>query len=61
MNSGIFPWENKHDSHRTFVSECPREKFMNWPFFSLVAGVAFLVKAGGIWNIRAIDPGPPER
>ena len=31
----IFPWENKHDSHRTFVPVCPREKFMNWPFFGL--------------------------
>ena len=33
MNSGVFPWENKHDSHRIFVPERPREKFMNWPFF----------------------------
>ena len=29
----IFPWENKHDSHRTSVPECPREKLMNWPLF----------------------------
>ena len=29
MNSGVFPQENKHDSHRTFVPECPCEKFMN--------------------------------
>ena len=37
VNSGdVFPWENKHDSHRTFVPECPREKFMNWPLFGLV-------------------------
>ena len=36
MNSGVFPWENKHDSHWTFVPECPCEKFMNWPFFGLV-------------------------
>ena len=36
VNSGAFPWENKHDSHRTFVPVCPREKFMNWPFFGLV-------------------------
>ena len=33
VNSGVFPWENKHDSHRSFV---PRDKFMNWPFFGLV-------------------------
>ena len=33
VNSGVFPWKNKHDSHRTFVPECAREKFMNWPFF----------------------------
>ena len=36
MNYGVFPWENKHDSHWTFVPECPCEKFMNWPFFGLV-------------------------
>ena len=36
VNSGVFPWENKHDSHWTFVPECPCEKFMNWPFFGLV-------------------------
>ena len=36
VNSGVFPQENKHDSHWTFVPECPREKFMNWPFFGLV-------------------------
>ena len=36
VNSGVFPWENKHDSHRTFVPECPREKFMNWSCFGLV-------------------------
>ena len=36
VNSGVFPWENKRDSHRTFVPVCPREKFMNWPFFGLV-------------------------
>ena len=36
VNSGVSPWENKHDSHRTFVPECLREKFMNWPFFGLV-------------------------
>ena len=39
VNSGVFPWENKRDSHRTFVPECPREKFMNWPFFGLVCRV----------------------
>ena len=33
VNSGVFPWENKRDSHRTFVPECPRQRFMNWPFF----------------------------
>ena len=33
VNSGVLPWENKRDSHRTFVPVCPREKFMNWPFF----------------------------
>ena len=36
VNSGVVPWENKHDSHWTFVPECPRENFMNWPFFGLV-------------------------
>ena len=36
VNSGVFPWENKRDSHWTFVPECPCEKFMNWPFFGLV-------------------------
>ena len=36
VNSGVFPWENKHDSHWTFVPECPCEEFMNWPFFGLV-------------------------
>ena len=37
VNSGVFPWENKHDesSHRTFVPVCPCEKFMNWPFLGL--------------------------
>ena len=34
VNSGVFPQENKHDSH--FVPERPCEKFMNWPFFGLV-------------------------
>ena len=28
--------KNKHDSHWTFVPECPCGKFMNWPFFGLV-------------------------
>ena len=32
-NSGVFPSENKCDSHRAFVPVCPREKFTNWPFF----------------------------
>ena len=32
----FFLGKNKRDSHRTFVPECPREKFMNWPFFGLV-------------------------
>ena len=36
VNSGVFPRDNKHDSHWTFVPECPCEKFMNWPFFGLV-------------------------
>ena len=36
VNSGVFPHENKHDPHWTFVPECPCEKFMNWPFFGLV-------------------------
>ena len=36
VNSGVFPWENKRDSYRTFVPVCPREKFMNCPFFGLV-------------------------
>ena len=36
VNSGVFSEENKHDSHWTFVPECPCEKFMNWPFFGLV-------------------------
>ena len=36
VNSGVFPCENKADSHRTLVPECPWEKFMNWPFFGLV-------------------------
>ena len=31
-----FSLGNKHDSFWTFVPECPREKFMNWPFFGLV-------------------------
>ena len=31
-----FSWENEHDSHRTLVQVCPREKFINWPFFGLV-------------------------
>ena len=25
----LFNWESKHDSHSTFVPECPWEKFMN--------------------------------
>ena len=32
----VFPKENKHDSHWTFVLECPCEKFINWPFFGFV-------------------------
>ena len=36
VNSGVVPWENKRDSHRSCVPVCPREKFMNWPFFGLV-------------------------
>ena len=37
VNSGVFfPGENKRNSHRTLVPECPCEKFMNWPFFGLV-------------------------
>ena len=36
VNSGVFSWESKHDSHQTFVPVCPREKFMNWPLFGLV-------------------------
>ena len=36
VNSGVFPEENKYDSHWTFVPECPCERFMNWPFFGLV-------------------------
>ena len=31
-----FSLGKKHDSHQTFVPECPQEKFMNWPFFGLV-------------------------
>ena len=48
--AGVFPEENKHDSHWTFVPECPCEKFMNWPFFGLVCrghswlGGRFLLK-----------------
>ena len=33
VNSGVCPWENKNDSRWTFVPECPREKFVNWPFW----------------------------
>ena len=36
VNSGVSPWENKHNSHRILVQICPREKFMNWPFFGVV-------------------------
>ena len=32
VNSGVFPWDNKRDSHRIFVAECPREKFMELAF-----------------------------
>ena len=41
VNSGVFffPWENKHDSHWTFVLECPCGKFMNWPFSFLWFGL----------------------
>ena len=39
MNSGVFPLENKRDSHRTFVPVCPREKFMKWPFLVWLTGV----------------------
>ena len=28
-----FSLRNERDSHRTLVQACPREKFMNWPFF----------------------------
>ena len=43
VNSGVFPWENKHDSHWIFVPECPCETFMNWPLFGLVC-------RGHSWN-----------
>ena len=33
----VFSLGNKHDSHWTFVPECPCEKFMNWPFFAWFA------------------------
>ena len=53
VNSGVFPQENKRDSHWTFVPECPREKFMNWPFFVLVC-------RGDSWLILACTPWEPE-
>ena len=34
VNSGVFPWENKHDSHWTFVPECPGKS--SWTGLSLV-------------------------
>ena len=36
VNSGVFLRKTRHDSHWTFVLECPCEKFMNWPFFGMV-------------------------
>ena len=53
-HSGVFPWENKHDSHWTFVPECPWEKFMNWPFFGLVCRGHSWVKAKNLlhWLMR---------
>ena len=47
VNSSVFPWENKCDSHRTFVPECPWRKFMNWPFFGLVC-------RGDFWMITEL-------
>ena len=58
MNSGVFPWENKHDSHRTFVPECPREKFVKWPSLVWFAGVT---PDSGRWKDKKKGESEPHR